>query len=49
MDMYSGGKTGQMIFRVELPGKKKRGIPQKRVMDVRDRVRWRQMIDCGEP
>lgn len=34
MDMYRGGKTGQMTFRVELPGKKKRGIPQKRVISM---------------
>ncbi|KAF7646842.1 hypothetical protein LDENG_00181660 [Lucifuga dentata] len=52
------------MLRLELPGRKRRGRPKRRFMDVvkedmklvgvreeeaEDRVRWRQMIRCGDP
>ncbi|KAF7645989.1 hypothetical protein LDENG_00195280 [Lucifuga dentata] len=52
------------MLRLELPGKRSRGRPKRRFMDVakedmklvgvreeeaEDRVRWRQMIRCGDP
>ncbi|PME06485.1 hypothetical protein A8A06_13560 [Escherichia coli] len=58
------GYIGQRMLKMELPGRRRRGRPQRRFMDVvkedmqrvgvreedaRDRVRWRQMIRCGDP
>ncbi|KAF7651992.1 hypothetical protein LDENG_00102870 [Lucifuga dentata] len=55
---------GRRMLRLELPGRRPRGRPKRRFMDVvkedmklvgvreeeaEDRVRWRQMIRCGEP
>ena len=55
---------GNRMLRLELPGKRPRGRPKRRFMDVvkedmkvvgvreedaKDRVRWRQMIRCGDP
>ncbi|KAF7666398.1 hypothetical protein LDENG_00012110 [Lucifuga dentata] len=55
---------GRRMLRLELPGRRPRGRPKRRFMDVvkedmklvgvreeeaEDRVRWRQMIRCGDP
>ena len=53
-----------MLLRLGLPGRRTRGRPKRRFMDVvkedmklvgvteeeaQNRVRWRQMIRCGDP
>ncbi|KAF7653604.1 hypothetical protein LDENG_00081120, partial [Lucifuga dentata] len=58
------GHIGRRMLRLELPGRRPRGRPKRRFMDVvkedmklvgvreeeaEDRVRWRQMIRCGDP
>ncbi|KAF7669317.1 hypothetical protein LDENG_00206530, partial [Lucifuga dentata] len=55
---------GRRMPRLELPGRRPRGRPKRKFMDVvkedmklvgvreeeaEDRVRWRQMIRCGDP
>ncbi|KAF7655665.1 hypothetical protein LDENG_00052730 [Lucifuga dentata] len=55
---------GRRMLRLELPGRRPRGRPKRRFMDVvkedmklvgvreeeaEDRVRWRQLIRCGDP
>ncbi|KAF7651093.1 hypothetical protein LDENG_00116160 [Lucifuga dentata] len=55
---------GRRMLRLELPGRRPRGRPKRRFMDVvkedmklvgvreeeaEDRVRWKQMIRCGDP
>ena len=55
---------GRRMLRLELPGRRPKGRPKRRFMEVvkedmklvgvkdeqeEDRVRWRQMIRCGDP
>ncbi|KAF7667879.1 hypothetical protein LDENG_00044320 [Lucifuga dentata] len=57
-------RIGRRMLKLELPGRRPRGRPKRRFMDVvkedmklagvreeeaEDRVRWRQMIRCGDP
>ena len=52
--------TEEVQLRLELPGRMPRGRPKRRCIDVvnirlvgvteaQGRVRWRQMISCGNP
>ena len=52
------GYIGIRMLRMELPGKRKRGRPKRRFMDVVkedmaevevDRNNWRRKIRCGDP